>query len=130
MKKRDTFQSERRGGRRVARAVVLSEGKRQVEPQRRMYRVDIRIRCVRVGMRTQYLAATLCRVGDPDGGVQWLSEGVSRQTGRRAGGQRGGDLDDSGCSGMHQTAINDSDSRGAWTRLAATAFRMWTWMQR
>lgn len=33
-----------------------------------MCRVGIRIRGARVDMRI----ATLCKVGDPDGGVQWL----------------------------------------------------------
>jgi hypothetical protein len=81
MKRRDTFQSERPAGRRVAYGVVLCarasgllEGKRQVEPQRWWCRVDIRIRRVRVDMHSR----TLCRVGDPDGGVQWLEVSSSR----------------------------------------------------
>jgi hypothetical protein len=53
---------------------VLSGGKRQVEPQQQ--------RCSRCGYTHTLCAsgyahtATPCKVGDPDGGVQWLRQSL------------------------------------------------------
>ena len=76
MKRRDTFQSERAAGTTCsvcsgARAdeVLWCQEESDRLSRRVGYRVGIRIRCARVDMRI----GTLCKVGDPDGGVQWLT---------------------------------------------------------
>ena len=81
MKSRDTFQSERASERAMGdysavlvlgRCAVIAKSDRL---SRRVgfcewCRVGIRIRCAQVDMRI----GTLCKVGDPDGGVQWLRQ--------------------------------------------------------
>jgi hypothetical protein len=91
-----------------ARVGLVLEGKRQVEPQCCLCRVDIRRRCARVDMCIQ----TLCIVSDPDGGVQWAAHAATLTTSAGRGGMQDDDA--------YLTWADDSRRL-----MLLPAFRMW-----